>query len=270
MRPRGARLFIPQLTEVPCLCLLVEAEDHLVLVDAGFGTRDAAEPGRLGHANLVLNAVRDPGETAVRKVERMGYKPGEVSDIICTHLDRDHAGGLSDFPHARVHVLAAEREAALRPGTRSERERYRADHFEHGPRWITYQEASGEPWFGMECIRSLDGLPPGIVAVPLPGHTRGHCGVAVETDEGWLLHCGDAYYVREELEGNSVPRGIRFFRRAAHCDYPKAMLQVERLSRVVEKGRARITTIASHDFVEYVKLSASPKRGRRHRGVNDA
>jgi glyoxylase-like metal-dependent hydrolase (beta-lactamase superfamily II) len=28
--------------------------------------------------------------------------------------------------------------------------------------------------------------------IPLPGHTRGHCGIAIATPGGWLFHCGDA------------------------------------------------------------------------------
>ena len=28
--------------------------------------------------------------------------------------------------------------------------------------------------------------------IPLAGHTRGHCGVAIKTETGWHLHCGDA------------------------------------------------------------------------------
>jgi hypothetical protein len=28
--------------------------------------------------------------------------------------------------------------------------------------------------------------------VPLFAHTRGHCGVAVQTEAGWLFHVGDA------------------------------------------------------------------------------
>ena len=255
MRPRGARLFIPDLATVPCLCLLMEAGGRLVLVDSGFGTRDVREPGRLGNANLVLNARRDPGETAVRRVERLGFRPEEVTDIICTHLDRDHAGGLSDFPDARVHVLKAEYEAASGPDTFAERERYRKRHFAHGPVWVTYETVSPETWFGMECVRALEGLPPEILLVPLPGHTRGHCGVAVETGEGWLLHCGDAYYVKDEIEkGRPVPPGVRSFRRVADCDHSKAMLQVERLARTLAENYSDIRTIASHDLLEYLKL----------------
>ena len=47
-------------------------------------------------------------------------------------------------------------------------------------------------WFGLPSLPIIEGLEPEIRLVPLPGHTRGHCGVAVATEKGWLLQCGDA------------------------------------------------------------------------------
>ena len=44
----------------------------------------------------------------------LGFSPDDVRHIVLTHLDFDHAGGIEDFPNARVHVLAREREAAER------------------------------------------------------------------------------------------------------------------------------------------------------------
>lgn len=258
MRPRGARFVIPELAEVPCICLLIEAGKRLMLVDAGLGVPDSLEPGRLGPGNILLNAVPDRKETAVRKVEGMGYRKDDVTDIICTHLDRDHAGGLSDFPNARVHVLAAELEAASCPGSFAERERYRKMQFAHGPVWVTYDGTSPDKWFGLECIRGLDGLPDEIALVPLPGHTKGHCGVAVNTGSGWLLHCGDAYYVKSELDnGTRVPAGVRLFRRVAHMNPAKAMMQLERLAGLVKTHRGEITVVASHDPDEYERLKSS-------------
>jgi glyoxylase-like metal-dependent hydrolase (beta-lactamase superfamily II) len=248
MKPRGAKYLVPHLAVVPCNCLLIEAEGHLVLVDAGLGTRDMEDPSRLGPSNLILNARPDPGQTAVRQVEGLGFRPEDVRHIICTHLDRDHAGGLSDFPHASVHVTRVEQEAALSPQSRRERDRYRECHFEHGPGWVTHDTIPAEAWFGMECIRGLDGLPPGILLVPLHGHTRGHCGVAIDTGKGWLLHCGDAYYIRTELEeGRRVPSGVRCFRRIAHVDHSKALLQIDRLKRALVESNGEITLLASHD-----------------------
>jgi len=54
-------------------------------------------------------------------------------------------------------------------------------------------------------VRALPGARDDVLLIPLPGHSRGHCGVAVKTGEGWLLHCGDAYLV-------CIPRYCDFIR----------------------------------------------------------
>lgn len=259
MHPRGAALFVPHLKKTPCLCVLIEDNEQLVLVDSGFGTLDMQDPKRLGGFNFILNTQCDIEQTAVRQIERLGHRPADVRHIICTHLDRDHAGGLSDFPHAQVHVLLAERDAALHPKDVSERARYRQCHFTHRPRWEAYAEITGQTWFGMDCVRDLRGLPPEILFVPLPGHTRGHSGVAIDTGQGWLLHCGDAYYVKHEVrEDVPTPRGVKAFRRLAHRNIFKAMLQIERIQEVLKKGQGAIKIIASHDQFEYAALFGKP------------
>jgi glyoxylase-like metal-dependent hydrolase (beta-lactamase superfamily II) len=249
MRPRGARLFAPSLAEVPCNCLLLETDDQLVLVDTGLGTMDMDDPGRLGRSNALLNARPDLEQTALRQVRRLGLRRDDVRHIICTHLDRDHAGGLVDFPDASVHVLAAEREAALDPRGFGEKDRYRPCHFEHGPRWATHEASEAtESWFTLECIAGPGGLPPEILLVPLPGHTRGHCGVAIDTGDGWLFHCGDAYYNSAELDaGAPAPLDIRCFRRIAHEDFSRVMSQIERLRRARDAAGGKSRTLASHD-----------------------
>lgn len=249
MRPRGAGVFAPHLAEVSCNCLLLEADDQLVLVDTGLGTLDMDDPGRLGHSNVILNARSNMEQTALRQVRRMGLRQEDVRSIVCTHLDRDHAGGLVDFPDAEVQVLAPERDAALNPRGFGEKDRYRPCHFEHGPRWVTHEAAPGaDPWFGMECIRELPGLPEQIILAPLPGHTRGHCGVAVDTGEGWLFHCGDAFYVAVELdESRRPPMDVRCFRRIAHEDFASAMEQLGRINKAVKAADGQVKTLAAHD-----------------------
>ncbi len=259
MHPRFTSLIVPHMDRVPCLCLLVETDDGLILVDAGFGTQDMEDTSRLGAGNLILNTRPDAEQTAVRQVERLGYGREDVRHIICTHLDRDHAGGLGDFPHARVHVTADEHDAALNPRDARERERYRSCHFAHGPDWAIVEGSRGEEWYGLECVRDLPELPHGILLIPLAGHTRGHCGVAVDSGDGWILHCGDAYYVKEELrEDGRTPLGVAGFRRIAHCDYKRAMEQVERLKEVLKRDTGGLTLIASHDQFEYRNLFGKP------------
>ena len=68
---------------------------------------------------------------------------------------------------------------------------YDRSHWAHRPSWVVHG-GEGEDWYGFPSLPIIQGLEPEIRLVPLPGHTRGHCGVAVATEKGWLLHCGDA------------------------------------------------------------------------------
>jgi glyoxylase-like metal-dependent hydrolase (beta-lactamase superfamily II) len=47
-------------------------------------------------------------------------------------------------------------------------------------------------WFGLPALEILENLSPRVLLIPLHGHSPGHCGVAIEQGDGWLLHCGDA------------------------------------------------------------------------------
>jgi glyoxylase-like metal-dependent hydrolase (beta-lactamase superfamily II) len=85
-----------------------------------------------------------------------------------------------------------------------DRRRYRPAQWDDNVRWQRYR-ASGERWLGFECVRDLAGLPPEILIVPLGGHTVGHAGIAIHGLESWLLHAGDAYFYRGEMD----PRGYR-------------------------------------------------------------
>lgn len=255
MSPRLATIFVPHLDRVPCLCLLVQIQGNLVLVDTGLGTEDLAQPARLGKLGArLLNPRRETGLAARIQLQQLGFNPDLVTDIVCTHLDRDHAGGLPDFPRARIHVLGEERDAALHPRNLREKERYRACHFAHGPQWVVYDEREGEVWQGLRRI-PLKGLPEVLFLVPLQGHTRGHCGVAVETNKGWLLHCGDAYYIKEELrKRDKAPLGVKGFRAFAHMNPSQANSKLEVLRGLL--GRA--TLVSSHDPFEYRNLFGFP------------
>src|ERR1051326_5713955 len=107
-------------------CLLGEDGRRLVLVDTGIGLEDVQRPmERIGRELIEMAGFHfDEAETAIRQIERLGYDPADVTDIVLTHGDPDHAGGLSDFPNARVHI-AAEELAAMKAG----HWRYRAPQF---------------------------------------------------------------------------------------------------------------------------------------------
>ncbi|MEU9131373.1 MBL fold metallo-hydrolase [Kitasatospora sp. NPDC048540] len=238
-------------------CLLVETGDGLVLVDTGFGTGDVADPARLGLAfRAAMRPRLSPARTAVHQVRALGYDPQDVRHIVVTHLDLDHAGGLGDFPQAEVHVLAEELRAARARATRGERDRYRPAQWAHGPRWVEHR-ADGEAWYGFAAARPLAGAVPEVVLVPLPGHSRGHCGVAVRRPGGgWLLHCGDAYFSHREVSPTApgCPPGLAAFQRLVATDHRARLANRDRLRELARGHGTEIDLFAAHDPYDFDRL----------------
>ncbi|MEW2550060.1 MBL fold metallo-hydrolase [Streptomyces sp. NPDC047002] len=229
--------------------LCVETDrSGVVLVDTGFGLKDIEDPvGRIGFMRHVIRPVLDPEETAVRQVRRLGLKPEDVRHIVVTHLDFDHVGGLADFPHAEIHTTAAEVLGAVRAPTRRERLRYQAAQWAHGPLFVEHS-ADGEGWRGFPAAQELTDIAPGIVLVPMPGHSRGHTGVAVDTGERWLLHCGDAFYHWGTLDGRArVPVPVRLMERAAAHRHRLLLENQERLAELHRRGDPGLRIVSAHD-----------------------
>jgi glyoxylase-like metal-dependent hydrolase (beta-lactamase superfamily II) len=183
-----------------------------------------------------------PQVTAVRQLEALGIAAADVTDIVLTHADPDHAGGLADFPQARVHLSIEERE-----NLESGNPRYREAQFAHGPQWVTYAENDCET-LGMQSRRVATAGEADIRLVPLFGHTLGHCGVAVQDGDAWVLHVGDAYYLRGELANEAHPIGALATMRADDNDQRLASLAV--LRRVTKEQENALTYFGYHDVSE--------------------
>ncbi len=238
-----------------CHCLLLEtAAQGLVLVDCGLGAADMKDPaGRLGSwFRCIANPLEMLDKTAHAQVAALGLDPADVRHVVMTHLDLDHGGGLADFPDARVHVAGAELRAAQSPSNAMERRRFRHLHWAHGPRWVVSADDSGEDWRGLPGTRQLEGLPPEILMVPLPGHTPGHCGVAVEGPDGPLLHAGDSIMRQAELTGGGGA-GMALYHRMADGDHARGKESRALLRRLAAGGDVRIT--CSHDYGDFLVLS---------------
>ncbi len=234
--------------------LLLERPEGLALVDTGFGTGDLADRNRLGRPFLTtVRPVLDPGETALAQVEALGHDPADVTDIVLTHLDLDHAGGIGDFPNARVHVHATEHAAATRPSLR-EKARYVGAQWAHGPQWTLHEEG-GDDWFG---FASVSALADDVVIVPLHGHTRGHSGVAVRREDGrWLLHAGDAFFHGGQLhDPPSCPVSLTAFQRLMAVDNRARVANLGRLQELA-RGNDQVTVVCAHDKAQYDELAAA-------------
>jgi glyoxylase-like metal-dependent hydrolase (beta-lactamase superfamily II) len=248
-----------------CHCLLIETDRHgLVLIDTGYGLNDVDHPHRPPHPRItrtmraMLNIKLRESETAIRQIEALGHSPGDVRHIVLTHLDFDHAGGLEDFPGATVHVMAKEYDSATGPRRGFvPRNRYRPSQFDEVRDWRRYG-ARGERWFGFESVRDLEGLPPEILMVPLPGHTWGHAGVAIEGPQGWLLHAGDAYFYRGEMREakRRCTPGLRAYQTMMEVDRELRLSNQERLRRLSRDASAGVRLVCAHDPVEFERCAA--------------
>jgi glyoxylase-like metal-dependent hydrolase (beta-lactamase superfamily II) len=241
---------------LPVHCLLVESPDGLVLVDTGFGLGDVRDPRtRLGEQYLFThNPDLRESMTAVRQLAALGYEPEDVRHLVLTQLDLDHAGGIEDFPEAKVHLLLGEQEAALAPRTSLDRIRYRPQQWGGTrARWHAYAPGEGETWFGFSAARALEGLGDGIALVPLVGHTLGHAGVAVHEDGSWLLLAGDAYFWHGEMDvvRPRCPPGLRLYQWLTQKDGPARRWNQRRLRALRSQHRAEVRIVCSHDRFEF-------------------
>jgi len=233
-----------------CHCLVIEGKDGLILVDTGLGTADVNDPnGRLGRVFVRVTRPRLLAEqTALAQIERMGFHRADVRHIVPTHLDLDHVGGLSDFPAAKVHVFEPELRAAMQRKTAGERGRYRVAQLAHGPQWVSHT-LEGDRWQGFDRVRVIGD---DVALVPVVGHTRGHCAVAVKEDQGWLLHAGDAYFFRGEVDPvapRSTP-GLALFQRLAAVDDAARRDNQRRLRELMRDHGREVRVFCAHDPVE--------------------
>jgi glyoxylase-like metal-dependent hydrolase (beta-lactamase superfamily II) len=248
-------------------CLLVETGSTLVLIDTGFGLRDAADPpSRLSRFFLTMLRPDFREEmTAVRQIQRLGFDPRDVRHIVLTHLDFDHAGGLDDFPGAAVHMLQQERDSAFARKTAIDKMRYRPQQWSTRESWRVYRGGEGEPWFGFDCVRDLEGVPPEILLVPLVGHTFGHAGVAVRRDlatgrSDWLLLAGDAYFFHGEMSlvrPHCTP-GLRAYQWMMDKNHRSRRWNQQRLRELRRAHGDEVTIFSGHDPVEFERLAGRP------------
>lgn len=260
MCPKGIGLIFKGQTKLVTHCLLVETSKNLVLIDTGFGTHDCLDPfNRLGPTHqLFLGPTLEIQQTAVRQVEALGFDAKDVTDLLLTHLDLDHAGGISDFPHANVHVMASEYEIARTAHTDLIlSQRYRTAQWGNHKNW-SFHSLLGEHWLGFEAIRPLPGSEDQILMIPLAGHTKGHAGFALNAGGSWLFHAGDCYYSHTSmnLENHRLPKALEQFEKIMSFDDEARKTNVERLRHLKHEYRTSIDVFCSHDPYDFKRITA--------------
>jgi glyoxylase-like metal-dependent hydrolase (beta-lactamase superfamily II) len=199
-------------------CILVETDQGLALVDTGLGLHDYQKPSLMVRFFLRdFGIVRDTRYTAICQIEKLGYSKDDLRHIILTHLHFDHAGGVPDFPDAQVHVHQTEYNAMRHPRRLIELA-YDPHDFAQPPNWVFYGAGEKVKWFDFDAFA----LPfkPSMFLVPLFGHTRGLCGVAIQDGDSWIFQCSDALPTNANFE--FMPGWISRFALGSHIQRLKS------------------------------------------------
>ncbi len=240
-------------------CLLIETSSGLVLVDTGFGSQDYSAPSlKMRFFLHYMGVPRNPDETALFQVKALGYDAKDVRHIIQTHLHVDHAGGLGDFPWANVHLLKTEYLAAMKPKGAMEFA-YVQTQWAHDPKWVFHEKPIVD-WLGFEAIPVLETPEADFLLIPLPGHTRGHCGVAIGKPGKWLLHCGDAaspFHRDTDLHNRGESAHHLNFLSAGFTHWAIGN-HVPRLRGLLRDHGDKVQAISSHDIFSFREYNSLP------------
>ena len=161
---------------------LIRNETRTILVDTGYDATEAAQRGR--------PILVEP----VEALANIGITPEIIDSIIVTHLHYDHAGGLAQFPQARLHLQEAEMAYATGPcmchGTL--RMPFTADHVCETVKRVyagkvTFHDGTSQ-------------IAPGITVHRIGGHSRGLQCVRVETANGPVVLASDASHYYENYQ----------------------------------------------------------------------
>ena len=176
---------------------LVKHHNDYLLFDTGMGTQiDAQYQQGMPIWWRPFFKYDKPVVSARAQLDKAGMPP--LQRVILSHSHWDHAGGVLDFPEARVGVAAAELALLRKPSTGP------------GGTWESQISAASIQWetLAFQPVpfkgypESLDLYQDGkVVLVPMPGHTPGSVGLFVTVDSGTVyFFIGDVAWTVSALQ----------------------------------------------------------------------
>ncbi len=173
-----------------CRCLLLESDDHKILIDTGLGGDFVEKYGpKLGPKFSKMYSIPAGEKSGIEKaLEKLNLQTSDITNVILTHLHFDHTGGSTKvrdgkltptFENAEYFIQKDNLETALNPNLREQASYYKCNFeilAEKG--MLTLLEGNQE-------------ILPNISFSISNGHTKGQQNVWVEDDENSLLYCAD-------------------------------------------------------------------------------
>ncbi len=190
---------------------VIESQAGVTLVDSGFGPVAAGIPGVRG------------GNEMMERLSEIGIQATDVAHIIQSHCHGDHCGQLTTqtsagpiptFPRATVHIHQAEVDHWTGPATDTHpmAPKIRAS--------LAVIGAAGQ----LSTFSGVTSITPGVITLPMPGHTPGHTCVLVSDRGTSCILVGDLAHHPVHFENHSWHHELEgdlaqsMASRAAICD----------------------------------------------------
>lgn len=221
--------------------LLVRFDDRIALIDTGNGNKFSAK--------LVSIYNIDTEKSNLEySLKPFGITPGDITDVILTHLHFDHAGGATvldsdgkavpTFPNAQYYVQQEQYRWAMNP-TEKDRGSFFRDDFEPiiGERMVEFTEGEGEIFKGISVI-------------PINGHTKMMQMIKISDADQTLLFMADLAPTKAHI---AVPFGM------GYDNYPLTTIEEKKkyFPQAYEEGW--IIAFEHDAFTQAAKLAMTPK-----------
>ncbi|WP_406638759.1 N-acyl homoserine lactonase family protein [Amycolatopsis sp. WGS_07] len=208
---------------------LIRGQGRTVLVDTGFTAETAVRRERHYHSH------------PLDLLGRLGVTANDVSDVIVTHMHYDHAGNISAFPGAQVHMQTAEMRFCTGPSMRHQqlRKTYEADDVAAAVQSL-YEGR-------LNFVEGDQEIAPSISVHLCGGHTKGLQFVTVATARGEIILASDAVHYYENLR-----RGIPF---QSFVDLEEYLDAYE---RIAARAKSLDHIIPGHDPLVRTAFPSSP------------
>jgi len=232
---------------------LIKHRDEYLLFDTGMG-RQIDQQYR---ADMPLwwrpfFKYEAPVLPAREQLDRAGIPP--LRRVILSHSHWDHAGGILDFPEAKIGVAAAEMDVIRHP-MRGPGGSWASQIGRASIQWdlLKFQP---QPYRGY--AQSLDLFGDGtVVLVPMPGHTPGSIGMFLTVDSGQVyFFIGDVAWTVEAVKAGAP----KFWAAAAlvDCHALQTQSSLEHLRDLMLKDPA-LVLLPAHDSVTQDRLGYFPQ-----------
>ena len=223
-------------SDTPAPGYLIQTDDGTnILVDTGLSRETIGAYKGSGYRGWRV----DEQDYVVAQLAALGLKPSDITYLVATHLDPDHAGGTNEFPNSEIVI---------------QREHLEAARGEVHPRFAMTRANWDAPGLRYKVVEGDTELLPGIELIAAGGHAPGLQAVLVRLPQtGPVLLAIDA--MPSDMAGYTPEtRPISSF----DMDEAGVRASTRKLLDLAERESAKLV-VYGHDAAQWQTLRVAPE-----------